>query len=74
MIVMMKKNMEYLQKHLKEDKLEDGIKKLESGMPVQYIVGHVDFYGNIIKVNKNSKFLLYPTFSGCIYNFILLSF
>ena len=56
---MMKKSMEYLQKHLREDELEEGIKKLESGIPVQYIVGHVDFYGNILKVNEN---VLIPRF------------
>ena len=45
---------EYLKKYLhKEDNLEDAIKRLENGEPVQYIVGDVDFYGNIIKVNKN---------------------
>ena len=45
---------EYLKKYLhKEDNLEEAIKRLEAGEPVQYIVGDVDFYGNIIKVNKN---------------------
>ena len=59
MIVMMKRNMEYLQKHLEGKELEDVIKKLESGIPVQYIVGNVDFYGNILKVNEN---VLIPRF------------
>lgn len=46
--------LEYLKKYIHpEDSLEDGIKRLEAGEPVQYIVGDVDFYGNIIKVNKN---------------------
>ena len=46
--------LEYLKKYLhKEDNLEEAIKRLENGEPVQYIVGDVDFYGNIIKVNKN---------------------
>lgn len=46
--------LEYLKKYLhKEDSLEEAIKRLEAGEPVQYIVGDVDFYGNIIKVNKN---------------------
>ena len=46
--------LEYLKKYLhKEDNLEEAIKRLEAGEPVQYIVGDVDFYGNIIKVNKN---------------------
>lgn len=46
--------LEYLKKYIHpEDNLEEGIKRLESGEPVQYIVGDVDFYGNIIKVNKN---------------------
>ncbi len=46
--------LEYLKKYLHpEDNLEEAIKRLEKGEPVQYIVGDVNFYGNIIKVNKN---------------------
>ena len=46
--------LEYLKKYLHpEDNLEEAIKRLEQGEPVQYIVGDVNFYGNIIKVNKN---------------------
>ena len=47
-------DLEYLKKYIHpEDNLEEAIKRLEKGEPVQYIVGDVDFYGNIIKVNKN---------------------
>ena len=35
---------EYLKKYLKEEELEEGIKKLNQGIPVQYIIGNVDFY------------------------------
>lgn len=52
-------DLEYLKKYLSEDKLEEGIKRLESGEPVQYIVGNVDFYGSIINVNKK---VLIPRF------------
>ncbi len=46
--------LDYLKKYLHpEDNLEEAIKRLEKGEPVQYIVGDVDFYGNIINVNKN---------------------
>ena len=38
-------NREYLEQYLEKDKLEDGLKRLESGEPVQYIVGNMDFYG-----------------------------
>ena len=45
---------EYLEKYLPKDKdMNEALKRLENGEPVQYIVGDVDFYGNIIKVNKN---------------------
>ena len=50
---------EYLKKYLKEENLEEGIKKLNQGIPVQYIIGNVDFYGNIIEVNEN---VLIPRF------------
>lgn len=46
--------LEYLKKYIHhEDNLEEAIKRLESGEPVQYIIGDVNFFGNIIKVNKN---------------------
>ena len=42
------------EKYLKDKDMETAIKELESGIPVQYIVGNVDFYGNTFKVNKNT--------------------
>ena len=50
----MNKEIEYLKKYLKDKDMETAIKELESGIPVQYIVGNVDFYGNTFKVNKNT--------------------
>ena len=44
----------YLKKYLSADKYEEGIRLLKEGRPVQYIVGNVDFYGNIINVNENT--------------------
>ena len=51
-------DLEYLKKYYKGN-IEDAIKRLENGEPVQYIVGDVDFYGNIIKVDKR---VLIPRF------------
>ena len=56
---MLDKEILYLKKYLPNDKFEEGIKRLEKGEPVQYIVGNVDFYGNQIIVNKN---VLIPRF------------
>ena len=50
----MSKEIEYLKKYLKDKDMETAIKELESGIPVQYIVGNVDFYGYTFKVNKNT--------------------
>ncbi len=45
---------EYLEKYLPKDQdMNEALKRLENGEPVQYIVGDVNFYGNILKVNKN---------------------
>ena len=52
-------DIEYLKKYLPKEKLEDGIKQLEQGIPVQYIVGNVDFYTINVDVNKN---VLIPRF------------
>lgn len=39
--------------------LEDAQKRLDNGEPVQYIIGEVNFYGSLIKVNKD---VLIPRF------------
>ena len=51
-------DIEYLEKYYKGN-IEDAIKRLEDGEPVQYIVGNVDFYGNILNVDKR---VLIPRF------------
>ena len=50
---------DYLKKYLPKDKLEEGLNKLKKGMPVQYIVGNVDFYDVNLLVNKD---VLIPRF------------
>ena len=52
------KDVEYLKKYYNGD-IEDAIKRLDSGEPVQYIVGNVDFYNYNFIVNNN---VLIPRF------------
>lgn len=54
-----KEDIDYLKKYLPSEKYEDALKRLEEGEPIQYIIGNVDFYGNIINVNKD---VLIPRF------------
>lgn len=51
-------DVEYLKKYYKGN-MEDALKRLNSGEPVQYIVGNVDFYGYNFLVNKD---VLIPRF------------
>ncbi len=57
-------DLEYLKKYIKETNQDEAfydkcLKELSKGKPIQYIIGNVDFYGNIIKVNEN---VLIPRF------------
>lgn len=52
-------NLDYLEKYLDKDKLEEGKLLLDKGISPQYIVGNVDFYGNIINVDNR---VLIPRF------------
>ena len=58
-VKIMKEKIEYLKKYLQDKDIDTAIKELENGIPVQFIVGNVDFYGNTINVNKN---VLIPRF------------
>ena len=51
-------DLEYIKKYYKGN-IEDAIKQLNQGIPVQYIVGNVNFYGYEFKINKN---VLIPRF------------
>ncbi len=53
------KDLEYIKKYLPKEKVEEGILLLEQGISPQYIVGNVDFYGNIIEVDEH---VLIPRF------------
>ncbi len=52
-------NKKYLEKYLPKNKLKKGLKMLEKGIPVQYIVGNTSFCGYTINVNKD---VLIPRF------------
>ena len=54
------KDIEYLKKYYKGN-IEDALKRLENGEPVQYIVGDVDFYGYTFKVDTR---VLIPRFEA----------
>lgn len=58
-ILVMKEEIEFLKKYLKEKNLDEAIKELESGRPIQYIIGNVEFYNSIINVNES---VLIPRF------------
>ena len=52
-------NKEYLKKYLPSELLEDGLKRLDDGEPVQYIIGNVNFYGLEIDIDNR---VLIPRF------------
>ena len=51
-------DLEYLKKYYNGN-IDEAIKRLEEGVPVQYIVGNVSFYGYTFEVNEN---VLIPRF------------
>jgi len=51
-------DLEYLKRYYKGN-LEEAVRRLKAGEPVQYIVGNVDFYGYNFFINKN---VLIPRF------------
>ena len=44
-------NLDYLKKYY-DGNIDEALKRLENGEPIQYIVGNVNFYGNTFKVDK----------------------
>lgn len=61
-----KEDIEYLNKYQKENNLSDKLyqqylKELSKGIPVQYVIGNVNFYGYQIKVDKSVLIPRYET-------------
>ncbi len=61
-----KSDINYLKKYIKEKNLDDifynkCLKELESGRPIQYILGEVNFYGYDFVVNENVLIPRYET-------------
>lgn len=52
-------NKNIIKKYLKEEFWEEALEKLEKNIPIQYIIGTVDFYGNEFNVNNS---VLIPRF------------
>lgn len=52
-------DLEYLKKYGNPKTFQEDVKRLDAGEPVQYIVGNVDFYGNLIEVTPD---VLIPRF------------
>ena len=56
---MLNSDIELINKYVPESKRKEALEKLNTGYPVQYIIGNVDFCGYIINVNEN---VLIPRF------------
>ena len=59
MVNLLNNDIELIKKYVAEDKIDEALKKLDKGIPVQYIIGNVEFYNSLIEVNEN---VLIPRF------------
>ena len=51
-----KEQITYLKKYVKNKDISVAIEELKKGIPIQYVVGNVEFYNSVINVDENGYY------------------